>query len=113
MTTASLQNEIEYQENKPAIRLILETDFTKEIRILFKKNQVMKEHKAPFPIVVHIVKGSIDFGVDGKTLVLKEGDLITLNANVPHDLTAKEKSMVRLTLSKGDKSERVQEAAGV
>lgn len=113
MTTASLQNEIEYQENKPAIRLILETDFTKEIRILFKKNQVMKEHKAPFPIVVHIVKGSIDFGVDGKTLVLKEGDLITLNANVPHDLTAKEESMVRLTLSKGDKSERVQEAAGV
>lgn len=113
MTTASLQNEIEYQENKPAIRLILETDFTKEIRILFKKNQVMKEHKAPFPIVVHIVKGSIDFGVEGKTLLLKEGDLITLNANVPHDLTAKEESMVRLTLSKGDKSERVQEAAGV
>lgn len=111
MKTASLQNEIEYQENKPAIRLILETDFTKEIRILFKKDQVMKEHKAPFPIVVHIVKGSIDFGVNGKTLLLKEGDLITLDANVPHDLTAKEESMVRLTLSKGDKSERVQQAA--
>lgn len=111
MKTASLQNEIEYQENKPAIRLILETDFTKEIRILFKKDQVMKEHKAPFPIVVHIVKGSINLGVNGKTLLLKEGDLITLDANVPHDLTAKEESMVRLTLSKGDKSERVQQAA--
>lgn len=111
MKTASLQNEIEYQENRPAIRLILESDFTKEIRILFKKDQVMKEHKAPFPIVVHIVKGSINFGVDGKTLLLKEGDLITLDANVPHDLMAKKESMVRLTLSKGDKSERVQQAA--
>lgn len=108
MKSSSLTSNLSYLENKPKVELLLETDFSKEIRIAFKAGQEMKEHKAPFAIVVEIFEGAIYFGVEGKKHALVKGDLLTLSANVPHDLIAKKDSIVRLTLSKGDTANRVQ-----
>lgn len=107
MKTASLRKELIYNESKVSVTVMMETETSKEIRILFKKGQTMKEHKAGFPITVEIHQGTIDFGMNGENMILETGDLIYLNANVPHDLLAKEDSIVRLTLSKFDKIERV------
>lgn len=111
MKTNSLYNQLEFKDNKPAITVLLESDFTKEIRIAFKENQVMKEHKTPFPIVVELVDGKLDFGVNGEALHLKKGDLLALEGGVPHDLKALTESVVRLTLSKGDKADRVKQVS--
>lgn len=108
MKTASLTTDINYNEGRPDIQVMLETDAGKEIRIAFKKEQVMKRHKTPFPIVVEIFEGSIDFGVNDKTHTLNKGDLIALEGNVPHDLTALKDSIVRLSLNKGDTAKRVE-----
>lgn len=109
METASLTKEITYNEGRPAIRVMLETEYGKEIRIVFKKGQVMKRHTAPFPIVVEIFEGSIEFGVNDEKLQLSRGDLITLKGKVPHDLTANEDSIVRLSLNKADSANRVED----
>lgn len=109
MVTASLLENIEYKEDRPAIKVLLDTEAGKEIRIVFKKGQVMKKHQAPFPIVVEIFDGAIDFGVnDEHTFNLKRGDLIALDSSVPHDLVALEDSIVRLSLSKKDTAQRVE-----
>ena len=108
MKTAAFLDEVIFDDNKVPIKVLLETDFTKEIRIVMKAGQEMKEHKAPLPIVVQVVQGEIDFGVEGERLKLCEGDIIALEPAVPHDLMAKEDSVVRLTLSKGDHIDRVQ-----
>lgn len=108
MKIASLVEDLVYNEKKPTISILIETETSKEIRIAFKKGQLMKEHKTPFPIVVEIFKGAIDFGVNGITQHLTAGKLIALEGGVPHDLIAKEDSIVRLSLSKKDKVERVQ-----
>lgn len=108
MKLASLVNDLQYNENRPTIQVLMDTDAGKEIRIAFKEGQVMKEHKTPFPIVVEIFEGAIDFGVNGETHNLKKGDLIGLEGGVPHDLVALETSTVRLSLNKGDSAKRVE-----
>ncbi len=111
MKKASLLQDLSFQENRPAISVLLETPFTKEIRIVMKRGQLMKEHKTPFPIVIHIVKGEIEFSLPGSTLNLTEGELVALEGTVPHSLLAVKESVVRLTLTKADEANRVKNVA--
>lgn len=112
MKIASILQNLKFNENKPAVSLIMETDFSKEIRIVFRQGQCMDEHQAPFPITVQIVQGSIAFGVLGETHTLEAGDMIALSGQIPHDLKANSESVVRLTLSKNDHMRRVENATG-
>ncbi|WP_275314876.1 AraC family ligand binding domain-containing protein [Tenacibaculum bernardetii] len=107
MKIASFLEEVNFNENKPAVSLLLDTDFSKEIRIVFKKGQIMKDHQAPFAIIVQVLKGCIDFGLEGEIKQLNTGDLISLEPKIIHNLTAVEESVVRLTLSKLDTIKRV------
>ncbi len=111
MLQSSFNKDIAYNDEKVAVKLILETSFTKEIRILLKKGQEMKEHKTPYAIVIHLLEGAIEFGVNGEVSKLTKGDILTLEGNIPHNLTASEDSSVRLTLSKQDGAARVEAAA--
>ena len=109
MNSASFLKDINWNEDKPAINVMLETSATKEIRIAMRVGQHMKEHKAPFPIVVDVVSGKIDFGVGTEKTVLTTGQMIGLEANIAHDLSALEESVIRLSLSKFDSVQRVQQ----
>lgn len=103
----NLLDNIEYGDKKPVIKILVDNDFSKEIRIVFKEGQEMKEHKTSFPIIVEIVKGTINFGVEGQSHLLTEGSLIALAPSIAHDLIATQDSIVRLTLHKSDQVTRV------
>jgi quercetin dioxygenase-like cupin family protein len=111
MEIASLYQDLEYKNDKPVIKVLFETSFTKEIRITMKKGTQMKEHKASFPIVVEIVEGKIDFVIQNQIKNLEKGDLIALEVSIPHSLEAIEDSIVRLTLTKNDEVDRVKRVA--
>ena len=111
MKHASLAKELEYNDTKPAVKVLMDTKSTREIRIAMKQGQVMKEHQTPFPIVVEIFEGHITFGVNGESHNLVKGDLVYLEGSVPHDLKAEADSTIRLSLSKSDTAERVKDVA--
>lgn len=108
MKKAALLTNVVYGDNRPAINVLFESEVSKEIRIVFRKGQLMKEHKTNFPITVEIVRGEIVFGVNGEKHQLQAGELLALEGGVPHDLLANEDSIVRLTLMKADQVERVE-----
>lgn len=107
MKKESFNSELEFDDKRVKTKVVIETDFSKEIRILMKSGQIMKEHKAPYPIIIHILEGEIELGVQGTKYAMKIGDIVTLEENVPHDLNASEDAVIRLTLSKHDKAERL------
>jgi quercetin dioxygenase-like cupin family protein len=107
MEVNSFYEDLQFGE-KVSTRIILESPFSKEIRILLKEGQMMKEHKSKFPIVVQVLEGEIDFGVEGATQNFKSGGILALEGNIPHDLTAIKDSVIRLSLSKSDQMERVE-----
>lgn len=107
MNTADFNKDIIFNENKVAVKMILETPESKEIRIMMKKGQEMQEHKTAFPIVVHLISGSIDFEVNKEKHALEAGAILNLEGDVPHSLFAKADSMVRLSLAKKDTVTRV------
>ncbi|MCF6201613.1 MAG: cupin domain-containing protein [Hydrogenimonas sp.] len=107
MQVASFFENLEFNDQHVAITPMLESGFTKEIRIAFKEGQIMKEHKTGYPITVMVLKGEIEFGLPEETVLLKSGDLIALEPNVVHSLKANEESVVRLSLSKNDTVQRV------
>lgn len=111
MNIESFNEHLDFNDDRIVTKVILETPFSKEIRILLKNGQIMKSHKAPFPIIIHVLEGKINFGFEGEIISLKKGDIITLESSISHDLTAKENSVVRLTLSKPDDANRVKNVA--
>lgn len=92
---------------KPVVNLICESDFTKEIRIALQQGVEMKEHKTPFPIVVHLLSGEVEFKIDEDVKTLTEGSIISLGGGIPHSLRASKDSVVRLSLVKIDSVNRV------
>ncbi|MFJ1352257.1 cupin domain-containing protein [Capnocytophaga canimorsus] len=111
MKIASFQEDLAFNTEKISVELILDSEFSKEIRITLAKGQVMKEHQTQFPIVVHVLEGCIEFGIYGKPTTLLSGTILSLEGNVPHDLKAIENSVVRLTLAKTDSVTRVQKVS--
>lgn len=86
---------------------MLETTTSKEIRITMPKGEVMKEHTAPGDIVVQLLEGKIWFDVNDERHEFKKGDMLFLDAMVPHSLGGIENSIIRLTLAKKDSVIRV------
>lgn len=106
MEIASIFENITYSDKQPVVSVLINSPDLKEVRIAFKAGQVMREHKAGYPIVVAVVEGCIDFGVGQERYVLQKGMLIALAANILHDLEARVDSIVRLSLNKADAIER-------
>ena len=108
-TPLSLYTALAFDKNKPLVALILETPMTKELRICLSEGVMMKDHKSPFPIVIHVQEGTMELGVEGDSFAMVKGDLINLEGGVMHNLKALENTIVRLSILKEDKLERVEQ----
>jgi quercetin dioxygenase-like cupin family protein len=100
MQVISFLKNVEFLDNKPSISVMMDNEFSKEVRIAFKKNQAMKEHKSRYPITLMCIQGEIKFTAKGEVFILSSGDTISLEAHIIHGLEALEQSITRLNLHK-------------
>lgn len=64
-----------------------------------KSGEEIPEHSAPGAISVHCLQGHVLFSEGEATAELHPGELLTVPANAPHALQAREESLLLVTLS--------------
>ena len=77
---------------------VFKSDTTTIVLIGMHKNAELKEHTAIENITVQVLDGEINFFAEQQIFLLEKGKLITLEANIPHSVTAMKESFFLLTL---------------
>ena len=57
-------------------------------RVLLKKGCVVPEHSHHNEQVSYVVEGAVKFGIDGKEIVVQEGEVLLIPPNMPHSAVA-------------------------
>lgn len=57
-------------------------------RVLLKKGCVVPEHSHHNEQVSYVIEGAVKFGIDGKEIVVREGEVLLIPPNMPHSAVA-------------------------
>lgn len=91
---------VSYQEGTVVSRTIIEKKTGTLTLFAFGEGQGLSEHTAPFDAAVYILAGEAEVTISGKTLRLKEGEMVIMPANEPHALKAVRKFKMLLVMIK-------------
>lgn len=79
---------VDYQEGSVVSRTLIDKKAGTLTLFAFVEGQGLSEHTAPFDALVYLLDGEADVVISGKTLRLKEGEMLIMPANEPHALKA-------------------------
>jgi quercetin dioxygenase-like cupin family protein len=57
-------------------------------RVLLKKGCIVPEHSHPNEQVTYILEGALKFWIDGKEILIRAGETLTIPPNMPHKAEA-------------------------
>ena len=86
----NLKDEIAYADGAVISKTLLKKETGNITLFSFDKGQGLSEHTSPFDAVVQVVEGEGAFIIDGEMKTAKEGEMIIMPANIPHDVQAAE-----------------------
>jgi quercetin dioxygenase-like cupin family protein len=79
-------------------KAIVKTPDMELARLVFRAGGEFSDHKVSGPIVVHCIKGEIEFVAMGAARILKTDQLLYLMPDEPHSIRAISDSVVLLTI---------------
>lgn len=80
--------------------MLTDDDNTKVVLFAFAAGDGLKEHIAPLPAIIQIVKGEAELTVGEEAVAGKPGAWIQMTAKTPHSIRAKTPLVILLTLLK-------------
>ena len=87
-----------YQEGSIVSRTIINKKTGTVTLFAFDMGQGLSEHITPFDALVYLINGEAEIIISGQVNRLKEGDMIIMPANQPHELKAVQKFKMMLTM---------------
>ena len=63
-------------------------------RLLLRKGALVPEHSHSNEQVTNVLEGALKFWIDGRELVLQEGDMLCIPPHMPHKVVALEDTLV-------------------
>jgi len=96
----SLKDLIGYQEGAVVSRTLIKKEAGTVTVFAFDEGQGLSEHRAPFDALVNVIDGEAKVVIDGKSHIVKAGEIILLPVNIVHSLQAIKKFKMLLTMIK-------------
>jgi quercetin dioxygenase-like cupin family protein len=100
----NLKDEITYADGAVISKILLQKKTGNLTLFSFDKGQGLSEHTSPFDAVAQVVEGEGAFIIDGELKKVKEGEMIIMPANIPHDVQAADQPFkMLLTMIRSEK----------
>lgn len=93
-----LKQEANWEKTGRGASLLQKTERLRLVLNVLKAGAEIKLHQAPGPITVHCIEGKIKFFAEEKEVVLREGEMLSLQEFVRHSVEAVEESAFLLTV---------------
>jgi quercetin dioxygenase-like cupin family protein len=97
---AELKQETTWADSDHNSITVFKSDTSTIVLIGMRENAALKEHTAIGNISVQVLSGEINFFAEQQALSLGTGQMIILEANIPHSIIALKESFFLLTLTK-------------
>ncbi len=94
----SLADMVNYQEGSVVSRTLMKKDHGTLTLFAFDHGQGLSEHTTPFDAMIYVLDGTVDVTISGKSITLKEGEMVIMPGNEPHALKAIQKFKMLLTM---------------
>ncbi|MFD1470266.1 cupin domain-containing protein [Hymenobacter caeli] len=96
---AQIKQESAWHRSDRNALTLLQADGLRLVLIALHAGAEMKTHAAPGIISVQVLEGHLGFQAEGQTVELKPGQLLTLQANLPYSVAARQESVFLLTMA--------------
>ena len=87
---------IQVNEEATVSRTVMHAEGVRLVLFSFDKDEILSEHTAAMPVILHTLEGALEIEADGRTVVLKPGDVIHFGTRLPHAVRALEPSKLAL-----------------
>ena len=91
---------INYEGSSVVSRTIIDKTSGTITLFAFDKDQGLSEHTAPFDALVYLLDGEAEVTISGKTISVKQGEMLIMPANQPHALKATQPFKMMLVMIK-------------
>lgn len=79
---------LQYQEGSVVSRVLLKNKGGTVTLFAFAEGEGLSEHTAPFDALVIVIDGTAEIEIAGENFTVRQGETLTLPANLPHAVRA-------------------------
>nr|WP_026460521.1 cupin domain-containing protein [Schaalia suimastitidis] len=83
-------------EGATVSRTVMSCENMRLVLFSFDTGEFLSEHTAAMPVILQTLEGALEIEADGRTVVLRPGDVIHFGTRLPHAVKALEPSKLAL-----------------
>ncbi|SDE43021.1 cupin domain-containing protein [Riemerella columbipharyngis] len=94
----NIKEQISFNNEKPTIAIVKKNERIKQFVVALGKDAVLKKHTTPVPATLVMLKGEINFFINGEILKFSAYDVYEIPVDVEHEVVgASEENMFLIT----------------
>ena len=86
-------------QSSHAARTLIKDGPMRVTMVAFRDGGALRQHKAPGPVSIQVLRGEVEVGVGSGAAQLSTGHCLVLGANIEHSLVAHTESIILLTIA--------------